>query len=294
MDIAIFGGSFDPPHCGHEEIVFKALESLHVEKLFIVPTHLNPFKKEFFAPSQMRLAWLKKLFTCKKIEVLDFEVKQKKQVATIKTVEYLKSRYSLGKIYLIIGADNLKSLEHWHRYNELKNMVEFVVASRDETILPKELKKLPINVKISSSKLRSNMNKSFIPNQIEDEIEEYYTRKIMKNRIENIVNILDSKKAENIQIFNMQDKDYFVEQVIIATTLGERHGAALLDDLKKGLNDESFLHIDDENEWIVIDLGDILIHLMTPQYRSKYNLEEFLAERDEEMKKIRQLALEGE
>ena len=109
----------------------------------------------------------------------------------------------------------------------------------------------------------------------------------MNQRVENIVNILDNKKAENIQIFDMSDKDYFVDQVVIATTMGERHGIALLDDLKKGLKskNESFLHVDDENEWIVIDLGDILIHLMTAQYRSKYNIEEFLSQREEEMKK---------
>lgn len=116
----------------------------------------------------------------------------------------------------------------------------------------------------------------------------------MENRIDNIVSILDSKKAENIQTFDMREQDYFVEQVIIATTLGERHGSSLLVDLKKGLDGESFLHVEDENEWIVIDLGDVLIHLMTPEYRSRYNIEEFLSERNEEMKKIRQMAIEGE
>ena len=116
----------------------------------------------------------------------------------------------------------------------------------------------------------------------------------MKNRIETIVSILDSKKAENIQTFDMHEQDYFVEQVIIATTLGDKHGSSLLVDLKKGLDNETFLHIEDENEWIVIDLGDILIHLMTPEYRSRYNIEEFLSQRNEEMKKIRQMAIEGE
>jgi len=116
----------------------------------------------------------------------------------------------------------------------------------------------------------------------------------MENRINSIVDILDSKKAENIQTFDMRKQDYFVEQVVIATTLGEKHGSALLVDLKKELKNESFLHIEDENEWIVIDLGDILIHLMTPEYRSRYNIEEFLSERNEEMKKIRQMAIEEE
>lgn len=116
----------------------------------------------------------------------------------------------------------------------------------------------------------------------------------MENRINSIVDILDSKKAENIQTFDMRNQDYFVEQVVIATTLGERHGSALLVDLKKGLEGESFVHVEDENEWIVIDLGDILIHLMTPEYRSRYNIEEFLSERNEEMKRIRQIAVDGE
>ena len=176
MNIAVFGGSFDPPHLGHEAIIKEALKSLHVEKLFVVPTYLNPFKKKFFAPSHMRLKWLTKLFTCKEIEILDFEVKQKRAVPTIETIEYLKSIYNLEKIYLIIGADNLPSLASWHRYSDLKNMVEFVVAARNETNLPKELKKLSINAKISSSELRSNMNTTFIPHKIKKEIEEFYNK----------------------------------------------------------------------------------------------------------------------
>ena len=174
--VAIFGGSFDPLHTGHEEIVNQALKTLHIEKLFIVPTYLNPFKKEFFAPSELRFEWLKKVFTCEKVEILDFEVKQQKTVPTIKTIKYIKSIYEIDTIYLIIGADNLTALKNWYCYDELKNIVEFVITSRDDTVLPKELKKLPINVKISSSKLRSKMNIAFIPHKIKKEIEEFYNK----------------------------------------------------------------------------------------------------------------------
>jgi len=174
MKIAIFGGSFDPPHTGHEEIVKEVLNSLHVDKLFIVPTHLNPFKKEFFAPSKLRLKWLKTIFTKKEIEILDYEIRQKRSVPTIETIEYLKSIYKLKKIYLIIGADNFANITKWHRYEELSKQVEFIVASRDKRNIPKNLIKLPINANISSSKLRSNMNTSFIPHKIREEVEEYY------------------------------------------------------------------------------------------------------------------------
>ncbi|DAB35050.1 MAG TPA: nicotinate-nicotinamide nucleotide adenylyltransferase, partial [Sulfurospirillum sp. UBA12182] len=55
MKIAIFGGSFDPPHKGHESIVNEALKTLDIETLFVVPTYLNPFKDSFVADERTRL-----------------------------------------------------------------------------------------------------------------------------------------------------------------------------------------------------------------------------------------------
>jgi len=101
----------------------------------------------------------------------------------------------------------------------------------------------------------------------------------MDKRIEKISTILDTNKAENIEVFDLKDKDYFVDQVIIASSLNARHTEALLNYLKNGLKpEEQFLGVDISDEWIVADLGDILIHIMTPEYRVKYNMEEFLGE----------------
>ncbi|ELE3073356.1 ribosome silencing factor [Campylobacter lari] len=100
----------------------------------------------------------------------------------------------------------------------------------------------------------------------------------MQERINNIVQILDDKKADLIETFDMQDKDYFVKFAVIATTMGERHALSLIDDLKTNLKSkgEEFLNIESSEEWTVLDLGDILIHLMSETYRAKYNIEEFL------------------
>lgn len=175
MKIAIFGGSFDPLHVGHVQIVNEALNTLVIDKLYIVPAHLNPFKKKSFAPPKLRLKWLKKFLKIKKIEILEYEIEQKRSVSSIETVQYIMQKEpNIEKLYLIIGADNLHSLSKWDRYEELSTLVEFVIASRDETKIPKNLIKLPINAKISSSKLRSTMNKSFIPQIIEDEITKFY------------------------------------------------------------------------------------------------------------------------
>lgn len=176
MVVALFGGSFDPPHIGHEKIVKQIQKTLYVEKIFIVPTYLNPFKDDYFTDAPTRLQWIKKLFVCKEIEIIDFEVRQQRSVPSIETVEYLLNTYDISKLYLIIGADNFKSLEKWDRYDELKDLVEFVVATRIGAKLPEDLKKLSINVNISSSKLRDDLDLSYIPQTIREDVKEYYNK----------------------------------------------------------------------------------------------------------------------
>ena len=101
----------------------------------------------------------------------------------------------------------------------------------------------------------------------------------LKLRTNKIISIIDKNKGENIEVFNLVDSDYFVDEVIIATGLNERHNEALLTFLKEGLKpDEEFLNVEISDGWIVIDLGDILIHIMIEEYRKLYNLEDFLKE----------------
>ncbi len=285
MNIAIFGGSFDPPHIGHQEIIQKAIAKLDIDMLFVVPTFLNPFKESFFAPAKVRYKWVKKMTQeYKKVKVLSYEIEQNHPVSTIETINYLLQNYDLEKIYLIIGADNVSTLHKWKDYEKLLRLVNFVVATREGIKIPKNLQKLDIHVTISSTKLREKIKKRYLPKSIADEILAYYNvRRKMNTRVEKIIQVLDDKKAENIQLFDMRGKDYFVEDVIIATTLGQKHGLALLDYLKKELKgSESHFDTEPSDEWSVVDLGDILIHIMTPEYRAKYNIEEFLTQRSQQ------------
>lgn len=102
----------------------------------------------------------------------------------------------------------------------------------------------------------------------------------IETRIEQIVKVLDDKKAEDIEVFNLDDTDYIAKKVVIANSLGGKHTQALFDHLKNELKPkgEQFLASDVSDEWVVADLGDILVHIMIPQYRQRYSLEEFLSE----------------
>jgi ribosome silencing factor RsfS/YbeB/iojap len=102
----------------------------------------------------------------------------------------------------------------------------------------------------------------------------------LQARIDTIVKLLDSKKGSQIEVFDLSDTDYIAKAVVLSNSLGGKHTIALLDHLKKDLKPlgEEFLHTDETDDWVVADLGDIIIHIMTPEYRQRYSLETFLGD----------------
>jgi len=171
--VALFGGSFDPPHIGHEAIVKALQEIKSIDKIIVMPTYLNPFKSKFYADASTRMEWLKEIFKeYKNVEISDYEVRQEKQIASIDTVRYLLTKYK--KVYLVIGADNLHSLKKWKNYNELKKQVQFIIAPRDNIKIPSDFLKLDIDENISSTSLRENIDLKKLPNKCAKKIEQYY------------------------------------------------------------------------------------------------------------------------
>ena len=104
--------------------------------------------------------------------------------------------------------------------------------------------------------------------------------KKIEDRVKRIKELLEEKKAEDVQIFDLRNRGYFVDFVVIGTSLGDKHTLALLDFLKEKLKPEGeeFLKVQTSDDWVVIDLGDIIVHIMTEAYRKRYNIEEFLEE----------------
>jgi nicotinate-nucleotide adenylyltransferase len=178
MDIAIFGGSFDPFHIGHEKIVKIILQTLNIDKLFIIPTFLNPFKNNSHLDANIRLELLNILYSnSDDIEIIDYEVKQNKKVSTYETINYLKNKYNINKIYLIIGADNLKDIHLWYNFKNLNKLVQFVVISRNNIKLTSKYINpiyIPFNEDISSTQLRKNMELKNIPTKIQNKVKKLW------------------------------------------------------------------------------------------------------------------------
>jgi len=173
--VALFGGSFDPPHIGHIAIVDKLLSAEDISHVVVMPTYLNPLKKCFFAPATTRLKWLQTIFKNRcGVEVSDWEVKQNKKVPTIQTARMLLKSYD--KVFVVIGADNFATLNRWQNYMELHNIVEFIVVTRDTIVLPKKLRTIPLAVAVSSTALRKQLQKEHLPKEVANEIEMLYKK----------------------------------------------------------------------------------------------------------------------
>ncbi len=158
--VAFFGGSFDPPHIGHKAVVKAALNLKDVQKVIVMPTYLSPFKSSSYYSAHKRYNLLKKMFKdYNDVEISRFEIDKKEKVASIVSVLHLLKSYS--KIYLIIGADNLTSLQNWHRYQELEQKVTFVIAQRDGILIPKSYLTLDIDEDISSTHIRKKQEQKY-------------------------------------------------------------------------------------------------------------------------------------
>lgn len=173
MKLALFGGSFDPPHAGHVSVVKEALKTLPIDRLMVVPAARNPFKPAVRASGEARYGWLKKIFASyEKVEISDFEIAQNRSVYTIETVRHYAPM--CNELYLIIGADNLESLERWHCFEELDAAVRWVVATRGDIPIPDRMIALNVDAPVNSTDFRTRFAPLGLESEIENDIITYY------------------------------------------------------------------------------------------------------------------------
>lgn len=93
---------------------------------------------------------------------------------------------------------------------------------------------------------------------------------------------LDSKKAEDIIIFDIAEKSSIADYLILATGLNERSVGALIDEVEDRLAQEGLLvkSIEGKKEsgWILMDYGDIIVNVLTAEKRERYNIEKVWAD----------------
>ncbi len=130
MNIAIFGGSFNPVHLGHYEIVRQTLQLFNMSKVIVVPAYQNPLKNSLpSVPEELRIKMLDLTFkTHKNVEISEFELQKRKISYTYQTLSHYKKQYSNHQLYLIMGEDAFSSFHLWAEADkiiELSNILVF-------------------------------------------------------------------------------------------------------------------------------------------------------------------------
>ena len=134
MRIAIYGGSFNPMHIGHEKIVDYVLNNLNMDRIIIIPVGIPSHRENNLEQSDTRLKICKEIFKGnKKIEVSDIEIKSEGKSYTYDTLLKLIDLYGENnEFFEIIGEDSLKSLKTWKNYEELLKICKFIVFRRKD------------------------------------------------------------------------------------------------------------------------------------------------------------------
>lgn len=131
MRVALFGGSFDPPHLGHQMAMLCALATARVERLLMVPCYRHPFEKRLSAyEHRLAMARLASEPFDARVEVSDVERRLGGDSWTLSTVKAIRAERPRDALVLVIGADLLGERERWHGYAELSSLVEFAVVGR--------------------------------------------------------------------------------------------------------------------------------------------------------------------
>ena len=141
MDILLFGGSFDPVHNGHENILRTALEYKKFDKIIIMPIGSPGHKPSCKAPFAVRKHLVELAFGDMgvEMEVSDFEGNSRQKSYSYITVDHLKNLYPGSRIYFIIGADSAINMHKWMNWQYLAQNVIFLVFDREEEANPRLL-----------------------------------------------------------------------------------------------------------------------------------------------------------
>jgi len=104
-----------------------------------------------------------------------------------------------------------------------------------------------------------------------------YPKISLKNLERIIVSSLSDRKAEQILTIDLTGKSDVADRMVIASGTSSRHVSSLSDAVVQALEDAGYQHIPVEGresgEWVLVDAGDIIVHLFKPDARQNYNLE---------------------
>lgn len=230
--IAIFGGSFDPPHIGHKLLSQNLSSFCSADKVIVVPTAMSPFKSSSGASAEDRLRMCEIAFCEPLYQVSDIEIKRGGKSYTVDTVKEIKNMYPDAELFLFMGEDMLLSFTKWYKYEEILQMCKIVAACRTEDLGKlQEMKEYcdeflggagnkvlicaDIPVEISSTKVRERLKKGEKTLVSDDVYKFIKAKELYMSKNAKYMEILKERMSEQRYIHSLNVADSAKELAIL-------------------------------------------------------------------------------
>ena len=172
MKIALYLGSFNPFHNGHLEVVKTALNNFKMDKIVIVPSMQNPWKKEKALNIDSRIVIIEKSLLNNfwielyRLEISDIEKELIPPYYSYATLHALKNKYCNDEIFILVGEDTMKDIPNWMHGGKIIEDYDFLIVDR------------PKNT-ISSTEIRNKIKNNepiegIVSNNVINLIKKYY------------------------------------------------------------------------------------------------------------------------
>ena len=159
MRIAVYGGSFNPPHLAHEMVAKWVLNSGSAEAVWLVPVYRHAFEtthSKVLAPFEQRLRWCQAMAEGigEGVEASPVESTLPTPSFTIDTLSHLAAAYPQHDFRLVIGADILEQVDGWKDWDTIMADFSPIVVGRDGYPSPNGV---PVFPAVSSTEIRDRL-----------------------------------------------------------------------------------------------------------------------------------------
>jgi nicotinate-nucleotide adenylyltransferase len=162
--IALFGGSFNPPHVAHQMVALFVVETMPVDALWLVPTWKHPFAKQL-ADYDDRIAMCERVAAALGPRVGVSRIEEEVARApgfvasrTLDTVRALTARHPGDQFRLVVGADILGETDKWYRWDDLVRLAPLIVIGRAGHPAPPEALVSGLEMpEVSSTEVRARL-----------------------------------------------------------------------------------------------------------------------------------------
>lgn len=155
--VAVFGGSFDPPHLGHTLVAAYVLSRHAPDRVLVVPTRAHPFDKKLSA-FEHRLAMCElAMRDLQRVEVSAIEGELELPSLTLRMLEALQQRLPWARLELVIGSDLVAETPSWHNFERVRQLAPPLVVPRAGHLPEGSPPDAPALPAISSTRIRERV-----------------------------------------------------------------------------------------------------------------------------------------